>query len=297
MSKSRMALMAMALCGVLAAPAAGQAAEKTVEFKVDGQKVVGTLALPDGVATPPVVLLLHGFTGSRDELEIPAAKEGIFRRAARMWAAQGIASLRIDFRGNGDSEGAFADMTLDGQVKDALAALDLLAADGEVDRDRIALVGWSMGGAVGAIVAGRTSHKLTSVSLWAPGTNMPAAIALLLGPDVVRRGLAGGGQPVTAKLPWGAEIALKGSFFESLYTIDPVAEIARYKGPLLVAVGTKDDVVFPQPASGQVLLDYHDGPEELWVRPMDHAFNAFEGTATVDELIAKTGSFIAAGLK
>jgi dienelactone hydrolase len=292
-----MALMAMALCGVLAAPVAGQAAEKTVEFRVDGQKVVGTLALPDGVATPPVVLLLHGFTGSRDELEIPAAKEGIFRRAARMWAAQGLASLRIDFRGNGDSEGAFADMTLDGQVKDALAALDLLAADNEVDRDRIALVGWSMGGAVGAIVAGRTPHKLTSVSLWAPGTNMPAAIALLLGPDVVRRGLAGGGQPVTAKLPWGAEVALKGAFFESLYTIDPVAEIAHYKGPLLVAVGTKDDVVFPQPAAGQVLLDYHDGPEELWVRPMDHAFNAFEGTTTVDELIAKTGSFIAAGLK
>ncbi len=289
--------MAMALCGALAAPVAGQAAEKTVEFKVDGQKVVGTLALPDGVATPPVVLLLHGFTGSRDELEIPAVKEGIFRRAARMWAAQGLASLRIDFRGNGDSEGTFADMTLDGQVKDALAALDLLAADSEVDRDRIALVGWSMGGAVGAIVAGRTGHKLTSVSLWAPGTNMPATIALLLGPDVLRQGLASGGKPVTAKLPWGAEVSLKTAFFQSLYAIDPVAELARYKGPLLVAVGTKDDVVFPQPAAGQVLLDYHDGPEELWVRPMDHAFNAFEGTTTVDELIAKTGSFVAAGLK
>jgi dienelactone hydrolase len=292
-----MVVMAMALCGALAAPVAGQAAEKTVEFKVDGQKVVGTLALPDGVATPPVVLLLHGFTGSRDELEIPAVKEGIFRRAARMWAAQGLASLRIDFRGNGDSEGTFADMTLDGQVKDALAALDLLAADSEVDRDRIALVGWSMGGAVGAIVAGRTGHKLTSVSLWAPGTNMPATIALLLGPDVLRQGLASGGKPVTAKLPWGAEVSLKTAFFQSLYAIDPVAELARYKGPLLVAVGTKDDVVFPQPAAGQVLLDYHDGPEELWVRPMDHAFNAFEGTTTVDELIAKTGSFVAAGLK
>ena len=297
MSKSRMVLMAMALFGVLSAPAAGQAAEKTVEFRVDGQKVVGTLALPDGVATPPVVLLLHGFTGSRDEMAIPAVKEGIFHRAARMWAARGFASLRIDFRGNGDSEGAFADMTLDGQVKDALAALDVLAADSEVDRDRIALVGWSMGGAVGAIVAGRTSHKLTSVSLWAPGTNMPAAIALLLGPDVVRQGLASGGKPVTAKLPWGAEVSLKTAFFESLYAIDPVAEIARYKGPLLVAVGTKDTVVFPQPVSGQVLLDYHDGPEELWVQPMDHAFNAYEGTEMVDALIAKTGDFIAAGLK
>lgn len=294
---SRMVVMAMALCGVLSAAAAGQAAEKRVEFKVDGQTVVGTLNLPDGVRSPPAVLLLHGFTGSRDELEIPAVKEGIFRRAARIWATRGFASLRIDFRGNGDSGGAFADMTLQGQVKDALAALDWLAADGEIDKDRIALVGWSMGGAVGAIVAGRTTHRLTSVSLWAPGTNMPASITLLLGPEVMRQGLEAGDKPVTAKLPWGAEVALKQPFFDSLYAIDPVAEIARYKGPLLVAVGTKDTVVFPQPEAGQVLLDYHDGPEELWVQPMDHAFNAFEGVEMVDALIAKTGDFIAAGIK
>lgn len=291
---SRMVLMAMALVGALSAPAAGLAAEKTVEFMVDGHKVVGTLALPDGIASPPAVLLLHGFTGSRDELEIPAAKEGIFRRAARIWAVQGIASLRIDFRGNGDSGGAFADMTLDGQVKDALAALDFLAGGGEVDKDRIALVGWSMGGAVGAIAAGRAKQKLTSVSLWAPGTNMPASIALLFGADLVKQGLASGDRPVTAKLPWGAEVSLKSGFFRSLYATDPVAEIARYKGPLLVAVGSKDDVVFPQPIAGQVLLDNHDGPEELWVRPMDHVFNAFDGVDMVDELIAKTGSFIAA---
>ncbi|WP_395676122.1 alpha/beta hydrolase family protein [Inquilinus sp.] len=294
---SRMVVMVAALCGVLSAAAAGQAAEKNVEFTVDGQTVVGTLNLPDGVVKPPAVLLLHGFTGSRDELEIPAAKEGIFRRAARIWAARGFASLRIDFRGNGDSGGAFADMTLQGQVKDALAALDLLASEGEVDKDRIALVGWSMGGAVGAIVAGRTTHKLTSVSLWAPGTNMPASVALLFGADLVKQGLASGDAPVTAKLPWGAEVSLKSGFFRSLYAIDPVAEIARYKGPLLVAVGTKDDVVFPQPIAGQVLLDNHDGPEELWVQPMDHAFNAFEGVEMVDALIAKTGDFIAAGIK
>lgn len=126
---------------------------------------------------------------------------------------------------------------------------------------------------------------------------MPASITLLLGPEVMRQGLEAGDKPVTAKLPWGAEVALKQAFFDSLYAIDPVAEIARYKGPLLVAVGTKDTVVFPQPEAGQVLLDYHDGPEELWVKPMDHAFNAFEGVEMVDALIAKTGDFIAAGIK
>ncbi len=151
-----------------------------------------------------------------------------------------------------------------------------------------------MGGAVGAITAGRTKQKLTSVSLWAPGTNMPASIALLFGADLVAQGLASGDTPVTAKLPWGAEVSLKSGFFRSLYAIDPVAEIARYKGRCWSRSARKDDVVFPQPIAGQVLLDNHDGPEELWVRPMDHVFNAFEGVEMVDELIAKTGSFITA---
>jgi alpha/beta superfamily hydrolase len=294
---SRSTAFASAILATLVATEMVLAVEKMIDFQVDGQKVVGTLSLPDAVASPPVILLLHGFTGSRDELEIPAVKEGIFERAARMWADRGVASLRIDFRGSGESEGAFEDTTLQGQVTDALAALDFLAAGGEVDEDKIAIVGWSMGGTVASAVAARSTHTLTSVSLWAPGTNMASSIAFILGPDTVKKGLASEGKAVTAKLPWGAEVSLKTGFFESLYLVDPVAEIRGYDGPLLVAVGTKDDVVFPQPVAGQVLLDYHDGEEELWVRPMDHVFNAFQGTDMVDELITKTGDFITAHMK
>lgn len=276
----------------LCAPALASAAEERVTFSVEGMTVVGTLNMPDGVENPPAVLLLHGFTGSRDELEIPAVKEGIYARAARLWAADGIASLRIDYRYNGDSDGEFADSTIQAHVADGLAALDWLARSGRVDASRLSLVGWSMGGAVGAAVAARATHSLDAVALWAPGTNMASAIALMFGTETFKKGLASGGEPVTVALPWGAEIALKSGFFESLYAIDPVAEITRYAGPLFVAVGTKDDVVYPQPISGQILLDYHTGDEELFVREMDHVFNAFAGVEQVDELIAATGSFI-----
>lgn len=269
-----------------------QAAEETVTLEVEGQKVVGTLTLPDGIEKPPVILLLHGFTGNRHELEIPAVKEGIFTRAARIWAEDGYASLRIDYRFNGDSDGEFADSTLQAHLADAMAALDWLAVSRRVDPKRVALVGWSMGGAIGASVAGRTEHDLDALALWAPGVNMAASITMLFGPETVKKGLAAGEEPVKATLPWGAEVQLKQAFFDSLFMLDPIADIVDYEGPLFVAVGTKDDVVFPQPESGQILLDYHDGPEELWVRDMDHVFNAFQGVETVDELISATGDFI-----
>ncbi len=284
-------LLLAVVAAISATPAL--AAEKVIEFQVDGKKIVGTLNLPDGVTKPPAILMLHGFTGNRNELEIPAVKEPIFTRAARLWAEKGVASLRIDFMGSGDSEGDYADTTIEGQVSQAMAALDYLAAVPEIDKDKLALVGWSMGGAVGSAVAGRTEQDLDAVALWAPGTNMAAAMSLFLGSDTIKKGLVAGDAAVEATLPWGGKVSLKGPFFNSLYAVDPAAEIGNYDGPLLVAVGTKDDVVYPQPAAGQILLDYHEGEEELLVWDMDHVFNAFQNAETVDKLVGATGDFIA----
>jgi dienelactone hydrolase len=274
------------------------AAEQVVSFAVDGQQVVGTLNLPDDVAQPPVVLLLHGFTGSRDELATPAVPDGIFAHTADVFAQNGLASLRIDFMGSGDSDGSYADTTLQIETADALAALDFLAARDDVDMSKASIVGWSMGGAVAAMTAARTDHPIASVSLWEAGANMYASMALFFGSEAVQKALTDPADTAhELALPWGGTISLKGSFFRSLAAVDPVADIVSYSGPLLVTSGTIDPVVYPQPESAQVFLDYHDGPEELWTRPMDHGFNAFQDAVTVDEMIEKTASFIAEASK
>ena len=105
-------------------------------------------------------------------------------------------------------------------------------------------------------------------------------------------GLNSGDTVVTTKTPWGSEISLKAGFFEDLFRVDPIAELARYRGPVFVAAGSKDQVIKPQPAMSQGLLIYHQERGELWVRSMDHSFNAFETSETVDELIAATLTFI-----
>lgn len=271
--------------------AGAQAAEQVV-FHVAGQKLVGTLELPASATPAPVVLMLHGFTGSRHELATPSVPEGIFARAAKDLAAQGLASLRIDFRGGGDSEGRFEDTTLHGQLTDALAAVELLATLKSVDASRLTVLGWSQGGAVATMVAARSTRPVQSVVLWTPVANPAANFADFLGADYVKAGLASGGKALTHKMPWGAEIALKTAFFEDLYRVSPVAELARYRGPVFVAVGTQDTVVRPQPAMGELLLNYHPGPNQLWVRPMDHTFNAFTNADTLAQLVRDSAAFI-----
>jgi hypothetical protein len=50
-----------------------------------------------------------------------------------------------------------------------------------------------------------------------------------------------------------------------------------------VIVGTKDTIVAPQSAAGQIFLNYHEGPEKLDVFETDHVFDAFTGPATLDQ--------------
>ncbi|MEM7445554.1 MAG: alpha/beta fold hydrolase, partial [Pseudomonadota bacterium] len=195
--------------------------ENVLIFEVDGENVVGTLALPETDEPPPVALLLHGFSGNRNELPVTDTDEGVFQRTARLLAERGIASLRIDFRGSGDSGGEWEDTTFTGQIADAHAAIELLTEHEAVDGDRIGLVGWSQGGLVAAVAAQHPS--VASTVLWAPVAVPAASFTFLLGPDAITEGLSAGDEIVMAALPWGAATSLRGPFFEDLFNIDPVA--------------------------------------------------------------------------
>lgn len=261
---------------------AASAAETTVTIDRNGVPMAGTLNLPDGVENPPVVLMLHGFTGSRNEFPIADSEVGLFTHAASKLAEAGIASLRIDFVGSGESGGAWEDTTFSGQIADAVAAFDWLQVQDGVDGTRLGVLGYSQGGLVGSHVAD-LRPEAGAVVLWAPVTAPRDTYSGLMGRDVVDEALtAPADEAITAPLSWGGETTLKAAFFHQLVTTSPVAALSRYPGPVAVIVGLKETVVAPQPAAGRVLLDYHEGPEALVEIDSDHDWNALQTYDTVD---------------
>lgn len=262
--------------------------ETTVRFAVNGQTVIGTLALPPGLPAP-VVLLFHGFTGSRHEMETPVLGKGIFAHAAERLAAAGLASLRIDFRGSGESDGAFADTTYDGQATDGLAAIEFLDRELGVDASRLGIIGWSQGGLIAALVAGR-SPRPAAVALWAPVAEPVPTLALLFGAERIAQGRKLGGKAMTLDLPWDATIQLRQGFFEGVHTVRPLEEIARYPHPLFVAEGSNDPVI--PPGAAEAYADAHPGITQTWIRPMDHAFNAERERDMLDALMDATVAFL-----
>jgi uncharacterized protein len=286
--------LATFICAILSSSAFAEVKEEVVKFQVDGQTVVGTLALPEG-GPAPVVLLFHGFTGTRNELPVTNTKEGVFQRTARLLAEKGVASLRIDFRGSGESSDiAFADTTFEKQIADGIAAIKFVEGDARVDGQKLGIIGWSQGGLVASAVAGRTNVP-DAVALWAAVAKPLDAFGGILGADTLKAGMATGETPLPIKLPWGAEIALKQGFFDGISAMDPGAEIAAYKGPLFVAQGTEDTTVVP--ASADVFIEKHEGPEEKWTEKMDHVFNAFTGPETLDKMVGATLDFMQPNLK
>nr|AYJ09246.1 esterase [uncultured bacterium] len=278
----RTSLLSATASLLLLSSGTAMAAEENMTFEVAGQKVVGTLETPDGVEKPPVVLMLHGFTGTRNELPVKDTDEGVFSRTARLLAAAGLASLRIDFRGSGESDGQWSDTTFASQIADAEAAVDWLKASDKVDGARIAILGWSQGGLVASHTAS-ARPEVKAVSLWAPVVNPLYTFPALLGQDTVTKAWASASDTeITAKLPWGADTTLKAAFYQQLPIYSTPAALADYDGPLQVIVGLKDTLVTPQPASGEILLQYHDGPEELVPVETDHVFDAFVGPQVLD---------------
>lgn len=249
--------------------------ENLVAFQNQGQNIYGMLHLPQGSGPCPAVVLLHGFTGHRSESHF------IFTKQARHLARHGIAALRFDFRGSGESEGDFADMTIEGEISDAVAALDWLSARPEIDPARLGVLGLSLGGLVAACLAGRDS-RVRALVLWAAPANLA---------DVFTKGAENAPRPPMPQ-PKGVDIGglvVGHAFIREVMTIRPLDEIRRFAGPTLVAHGTADQSVPPKDA--HEYMNVLTGPKSLLlVNGADHTFSS---VAWEEEVITASTNWFA----
>lgn len=111
--------------------------------------LAGTITMPRGAGPFPGVVLISGSGPQNRDEELLGHKP--FLVLADRLTRRGIAVLRYDERGVGDSEGNYADATVPLFALDAQRAMDHLRARAEVGA--IGLIGHSEGGMVAGLVA------------------------------------------------------------------------------------------------------------------------------------------------
>lgn len=239
-----------------------------ISFENEGLALHGMLHLPDSRPTYPCVIFLHGYTGNRIE------DHRLFVKAARDFCEHGMACLRFDFRGSGESQGDFADVTLDGEITDAFAAISFLRDYDEIDQTGIGLVGLSLGGSVAACVS--AANTVSSVALWAPSVFVDLLVER--GGEIVRDPYAWLPENFKDAVKNQGKVDIGGfmrgkAYFESLKKVDPLREIVKYEGPVLIVHGSEDNVV--SPINSELIYDTVKGQRRLiMIDDADHAFSS-----------------------
>ncbi len=150
--------------------------EEPIEVVSGEYRLPGTLTLPVEVERPPVGVLVHG-SGPNDRDETIGPNK-VFRDLAWGLAMRGVATLRYEKRTRvyGGRLPAETLTHREEVVEDALAAVSLAAADARLDVERLVLVGHSLGGTLGPLIA-LEAPALDGVVLMA-GANRPLLVLM-----------------------------------------------------------------------------------------------------------------------
>ena len=241
--------------------------ERPVVFKNKrGQKLFGVLHLPLKNYCLPIVIMAHGFTDDK------TGDNRLFVKFARCAAEAGIAILRFDFAGSGDSEGDFSQMTVDTEVGDLHSAVDFVYTLPEVDKTRINLIGYSLGGAISIILAAN-DLRVKSFIGWAPVSFLLATFRRILG----RRILSLSKKNDSVFCSNGSKQFFLGrDFFNSIEKYDLIREINNISPrPILLIQGSLDKKVFPK--NTEAIFKNAKEPKKMHlIKGSSHSFAFFE---------------------
>jgi alpha-beta hydrolase superfamily lysophospholipase len=212
----------------------------------------GTLTMPDQSGPVSAVLILAGSGPVDRDGNLPNLRSDALKMLARQLAEQGIASLRTDKRGIGQSLADTtneADLRFDTYVADAIAWLDFLQS-----QQHIADV-FLLGHSEGALVATRAAHRSkTSGLILIAGASLPASqlieqqlSAAKLDPALLKRvreidadltqGIAVTDVPAELSALYRPSVQ---GYLMSWFALDPVQELRQTGCPVLIVQGTTD---------------------------------------------------------
>lgn len=243
---------------------------KSQSLKIDGDhgKLSAVIQTPDGKTSYPMVMILHGFTGNKNEPLLTTLADNLEKES--------IASIRFDFNGHGESDGNFSDMTVLNEIGDAYKVYNYVSNLPSVTS--VSIVGHSQGGVVTSMLAGELgTEKVKCIALMAP--------AAVLRDDAIR------GQLFNFKYdsinpPQYIEIfgglKLGRNYIITAQTL-PIYETAeKYQGPALMVHGT-GDVIVPYTYSLHYKRIY--SKSQLVLLPaFDHGFS--QDVAKADKIVA-----------
>jgi len=138
-------------------------------FEIKGEQngsIRGIINRPSISGKIPCIIFCHGFMGNK------LGHNFMFVKIARTLEKLNIASIRFDFRGSGESDGDFKDITISSEVEDCKRVLQFANSLDYIDKNNINILGFSMGAAIAVVIASSYSNIIKNSILMSAGFNM-----------------------------------------------------------------------------------------------------------------------------
>ena len=236
--------------------------EKRVWFKANGKRVCGVLTVPLEKGKFPIVVLSHGFMSHKNS--------NTNLSMTKLLNNKNIAIFRFDYYGRSESQGRLGDITVTKDFKCLRAAVSFVKKQNFVDKQRICLLGSSLGGLMSILGMSRIKGIICGV-LFAPVSNWKESIK-----DGWYKGYSVEEWKKKGFIPRSAgklrrKVNLKYSFYKDARRYNGFKEAENINCPVLVIHGTEDESVFL--SYSKKLIKHLKGKKKLTVlNGADHNF-------------------------
>lgn len=198
------------------------------------KRIPGIFCYPENIgkkiARLPAVLLLHGFGSHKNEVG------NLYEKLAYKLAKKGIASLRIDFSGWGDSREPMEGSNLLNMLTDAEASYQFLRTNRLINSKKISICGFSLGAYIAFRLAELEKDCFALIMLSPvgnPAVDFKQLLHLLsLEPSTKT-------EKNTYNLGWRI-VSLGKSFFSSLLNNPSLDKLSQLNTPILAIAANED---------------------------------------------------------
>lgn len=246
--------------------------------KKDGIILRGVINTPDDFdATKkyPTVIFYHGFGGDRN------GSTWFRGQNSEYLTDRGYVTVRFDFSGTNESDGDFYDMTVSREEEEAIMIYDFTKLREYVDRNRIYLVGHSLGGVISTLIASKINPK--AMVLLAPASDMNNPNYLKLAGMAYFDPKTSKGDLDKFKIAKEVKeiedvdiggVKLHRRFLLDFLPKDIYGQASKYQGNVLILRGTKDDLVFND--ANEKLEKAYPNASYQQVDGADHSFKNYD---------------------
>lgn len=241
----------------------GEIMNKATEIAGRNYSMPAIVTLPETGGKHPWVIMCHGTASDKNEVG------NMYADLADSLAAKGIASVRFDFAGCGDSKVSTMEQSFMAEVADTVAVYDYICNMAETDISRIGIIGFSQGGRVMAQFLKDYGNRIKAAVSWSGACHNGMGVFEGWFTEFYPFALENGYADIP--MGWREPLRLPLQWFEDIKNTNPMDALAAYSGRLL-AVSGREDILVPA-AHREEIAALNDGWVSVVYDEADHTFN------------------------